>query len=116
MLLDKNGKLVKSLDFRGTSVERLDRLTARELFLIITNAQQQVNMTTRFKATDLAPHDWTKTVYQPVMDACDGDRKMALRLFGVIIKQALITTPLLFSQEGTDDYEATIYTKETLKF
>lgn len=116
MLLDKNGKLVKSLDFRGTSIERLDRLTARELFLIMTSAQQQVNLEQRFKATELAPSDWAKTVYQPIMDACDGDRPMSLRLFGVVIKQALIMSPLLFSQEGTDDWVATIYTKETLKF
>lgn len=116
MLLDKNGRLVKTLDFRGTKVEYLDRLSAKELFQIITHAQQQVNMTDRFKTTDLAPQDWTRTVYQPIMDACEGDRKMALRLFGVVIKQALIMTPLLFSQEGTDDYEAAIYNKETLKF
>ena len=118
MLLDKNGKLVKGLDFRGTSIERLDRLTARDLFLIITNAQQQVNnLTTKFKATDLAPKDWEKTVYLPILTVCDGDRKMALRLFGVVIKQALIMTPLLFSQEGSaDDFEGALYFKETLKF
>ena len=116
MLLDKNGKLVKSLDFRGTSIDRLDRVSARELFLIITSAQQQVNMGGRFKATELAPTDWTKTVYQPIIDACDGDRAMALRLFGVVVKQALIMSPLLFSQEGTDDFVASTYIKETLKF
>ena len=116
MLLDKNGNLVKSLDFRGTSIEKLDRLTARELFLVITSAQQQVNMAGRFKATQVAPKDWTGTVYQPILEACDGDRMMALRLFGVVIKQALIMSPLLFSQEGSDDWDAAIYQKETLKF
>ena len=115
-MLLRNGELVKKLDFRGTSIELLDRLTARELFLIITSAQQQVNTTERFKATELAPADWSQTVYQPIMNVCDGDRAMALRLFGVVIKQALIMTPILFSQEGGDDFEAAIYTRETLKF
>jgi len=114
MLLDKNGKLVKGLDFRGTSIERLDRLSALELFLIMTSAQQQVNLSQRFKATELAPTDWKSTVYQPIMDACDGDRMMALRLFGVVVKQALIMSPLLFSQLD-DDWAAT-YVKELLRF
>ena len=100
MLLNKKGQLVKHLDFRGTSIEYLDKLTAHELFLIIANAQQLVNLNSiRFKATELAPQDWSKTVFQPIMDACGGDRAMALRLFGVVIKQALIVSPLLFSQE-----------------
>lgn len=116
MLLNKRGELVKSLDFRGTSIDRLDRLTAHELFLIITNAQQLVNMNQRFKATDLAPRDWKKTVYNPIMVACDNDKAMALRLFGVVIKQALIMSPLLFSQESDADFAAATYVKETLKF
>ena len=73
MLLDKNGKLVKSLDFRGASTETLDRLTGKELFSIIASALQQVNMETSFKATDLAPEDWNKTVYMPILNATNGD-------------------------------------------
>ena len=116
MLLDKNGKLVKGLDFRGSSIEKLDKLTAHEMFLIITSAQQQVNISEKFRSTDLAPRDWSKTVYQPIMDACVGDRATALRLFGVVIKQALIMSPLLFSQTSEGDWQATVYLKETLKF
>ena len=119
MLINKSGHLVKNLDFRGTKSEYLDKLTAKELFLIITSAQQKVNLmpNTSFKSTDLAPKDWTGTVYQPIAEACAGDRKMALKLFGVVIKQALIMTPLLFTQEGSDDdYEGCTYIKETLKF
>jgi len=116
MLLDKNGNLVKSLDFRGTSIELLDKISARELFLIITNAQQLVNFTERFKATDLAPADWTKTVFEPILNVCEGDRGTALKLFGVVIKQALIMSPLLFSQEAGNEREASTYFKEVLKF
>ena len=117
MLLNKKGYLVKTLDFRGTSIEKLDKLNAHQLFLIITNAQQLVNLNSkRFKATELAPTDWSKTVYQPILDACAGDRALALRLFGVVIKQALIMSPLLFSQECEGDFVAATYIKETLKF
>ena len=116
MLLDKNGKLVKSLDFRGTSIELLDKLTAHELFLIITSAQQQVNYTQVFKAKELAPDCWEDTVYAPILEVSSGDRATALKLFGVVIKQALIMSPLLFSQESGGDFEAVTYYKETLKF
>jgi len=116
MLLDKNGKLVKSLDFRGTSIEKLDRLTAHELFLIITSAQQQVNYTQVFQAKELAPECWEGTVYAPILEVCEGDRQTALRLFGVVIKQALIMSPLLFSQSSGGDWDAVTYYKETLKF
>ena len=111
MLLDKKGKLVKSLDFRGTSIERLDRLTAREIFLMVASALQEVNLKEKFKAADLAPSDWSKTAYLPIIAACDNDRTAALRLFGVIIKQALIMSPLLFSQENEGDFCATSYTR-----
>ena len=124
MLLDKNEKLVKSLDFRGTKVEYLDKISAKELFLIITHAQQMVNMKERFKAKELAPKDWEKTkVYKPILDACCTGKKItpeakaqADRLFGVVIKQALIMTPLLFRQESGDDYEAATYIREYLEF
>ena len=118
MLLDKSGKLVKSLDFRGTKVEFLDKITAKDLFMMIAKAQQMVNSKDGpFKARDLAPSDWSKTVYQHILDCCDDDKMTAYRLFGVIIKQALIMTPLLFSTEGGEDqWDGTIYTKETLKF
>ena len=117
MLLDKNGKLVKSLDFRGTKVEFLDKLTAKELFLIMTSAQQLVNLRERFKARELAPKDWKKTVYQPIADACRNEED-ANRLFGVVIKQALIMTPLLFRQIKTSDYEqdGVTYIRESLEF
>ena len=116
MLINKSGRLVKSLDFRGTKIEYLDRLSAKELLLIITSAQQSVNLMEKFKARELAPTNWSGTVYQPIMDAASGDRAMALRLFGVVIKQALIMTPLLFTQSSDDDWEAATYTKETLDF
>ena len=116
MLLGKTGKLIKSLDFRGTKVEYLDKLSAKELFLIMTAAQQLVNMKEKFKAKDLAPKNWKGTIYQPILDAC-GDKNYADRLFGVIIKQALIMTPLLFRQTGGDtDWEATTYVRESLEF
>ena len=117
MLLDRNGKLVKSLDFRGTKIEFLDKLTAKELFQINASAQQAVNFMFRFKATDLAPQEWKGSVYQPIMEACGGDRAMALRLFGVVIKQALIMTPLLYRQETENaNWEAVTYVRESLKF
>jgi len=117
MLLDKSGQLVKHLDFRGTKVEFLDKLTAKELFLIMSSAQQQVNLREHFKAKELAPKDWTKTVYQPIKDACP-TKEDADRLFGVVIKQALIMTPLLFRQVPTSDYEqdGVTYIRESLEF
>ena len=116
MLLDKNGKLVKSLDFRGTSIEKLDALSAHELFLIITSAQQQVHLTQVFRATELAPECWEETVYAPILRVAGGDKMTALRLFGVVIKQALIISPFLFSQSSGGEREAVTYYKETLEF
>ena len=116
MLLNKNGQLVKTLDFRGTSIELLDKLTAHQLFQIITSAQQLVNLNTEFKASDLAPADFSCTVFKPIIDVSNGDRSIALRLFGVAIKQALIMSPLLFRQEKEGDWIAATYIKETLKF
>jgi len=116
MLLNKRGELVKTLDFRGTSIELLDKITAHQLFNIMTSAQQQVNLATRFTSTSLAPSDFTCTVYKPILEVCGNDRALALRLFGVVIKQALIMSPLLFSQENEGDFVAITYIKETLKF
>ena len=118
MLLNKQGLLVKSLDFRGTGFDVLDKITAKEMFMIITHAQQSVNMRDRFKAKDLAPKDWKKTVYQPILDVCKNDKPAADRLFGVIIKQALIMTPLLFRQVETSGYEqdGVTYIRESLEF
>ncbi|MCL2061062.1 MAG: hypothetical protein FWH03_00345 [Firmicutes bacterium] len=117
MLLDKSGKLVKSLDFRGTKIEYLDRLTAKELFLIMTAAQQSVNLKESFKAKDLAPKNWKGTIYEPIANACKDDKNYADRLFGVIIKQALIMTPLLFRQASSDnEFEATTYIRESLEY
>ena len=90
--------------------------SAKELLYIITSAEQQVNIAQHFRATDLAPKAWEKSVYEPIFRAADGDRATALRLFGVIIKQALIMSPLLFSQESAGEWEAATYFKETLKF
>ncbi|MDR0790981.1 MAG: hypothetical protein LBE47_00400 [Methanomassiliicoccaceae archaeon] len=117
MLLDKSGKLVKSLDFRGTKVEYLDKLTAKELFMIMTSAQQAVNLRERFKAKELAPLDWDKTIYQPIRNVCP-DKKEADKLFGVVIKQALIMTPLLFRQVETSGWEqdGVTYVRESLEF
>ena len=39
-------------------------------------------------------------------------KKTALKLFGIIVKQVLIMSPLLFSQESAGDFEGTVYTKE----
>ena len=124
MLLDKNGKLIKSLDFRGTKIEYLDKLTAKELFSIMTAAQELVNMRDKFKAKELAPKDWSKTVYEPILEACKDGKKItdeskghANRLFGVIIKQALIMTPLLFRQISPDsEWEGITYVRESLEF
>jgi len=118
MLLDTKGKLVKSLDFRGTSFDLLDQISARELFLMITYAQQSVNLREKFKAKELAPKDWKKTPYQPIMVVCKNEKSQADRLFGVIIKQALIMTPLLFRQIETSDWEkdGITYIRESLDF
>ena len=117
MLLDKSGKLVKTLDFRGTKIEYLDKLTAKELFLIMTATQQAVNLRESFKAKELAPKNWKGTVYEPIAHACKDEKGYADRLFGVIIKQALIMTPLLFRQVGGEsDFEATTYVRESLDF
>lgn len=125
MLLDKNGKLVKSLDFRGTKIEYLDKLSAKELLLIMTYAQQAVNLKEKFKAKDLAPKNWSKTVYQPILAACtrgkkitDEEIKEAGKLFGVVVKQALIMTPLLFRQIETSDFvqDGVTYVRESLEF
>jgi len=106
MLLDKSGKLVTDLDFRGTKIEFLDKLTAKELFLIVATIQQLVNKKEFFTANELAPENWEKTIYQPMYSACGNDKSSAGRLFGVIVKQALIMSPLLFSQDGDSSRES----------
>jgi len=117
MLLNKNGELVKSLDFRGTKMDYLDKLSAKELLLIMTYAQQQVNLRERFKAKELTPKEWKKTVYEPILTACKNDVNEAGRLVGVVIKQALIMTPLLFRQVGgEDEREGVTYVRESLEF
>jgi len=116
MLLDKNGALVKRLDFRGTSFADLDKVNAEELFKIIAATQQAVNANEEFKVTDLIPKDWKKSVYKPIYEACK-DKNHADRLLGVIIKQALIITPLLFRQiAGEGDREGASYRRESLEF
>lgn len=123
MLLDKSGKLVKTLDFRGTKIEYLDRISAKDLFSIITAALEAVNVRERFKASELAPKEWTKTPFEPILNACKDpsgkitadSKSHAQRLFGVIIKQALIMTPLLFRQTGSEnDFEAIQYVRESI--
>jgi hypothetical protein len=117
MLLNVEGKLVKKLDFRGTGLDKLNKLNAHELLLIITQAQQAVNMRERFKSKELVPKDWKGTVYEPILNSCK-DKKEADKLLGVIIKQALIMTPLLFRQVESSDYEqeGVTYVRESLDF
>jgi uncharacterized protein YqcC (DUF446 family) len=123
MLLNKTGKLIKKLDFRGTKIDYLDKVSAKELLLIMAAAQQLVNTRDGFKATDLLPKDWSQTVYYPIMRTCiECDKEAtkakanANRLFGVVIKQALIMTPLLFRQTSESEWEGAIYTRESLEF
>jgi len=116
MIIDKHGVLVKKLDFRGTSFEALDKVNAEELFKIIAAAQQAVNSHQEFKVTDLIPKDGGGTVYQPIYDACE-DKAHADRLLGVVIKQALIITPLLFRQiPGETERDGSSYKRESLEF
>ena len=123
MLLNKLGKLIKKLDFRGTKIDYLDKVSAKELLLIMAAAQQLVNSKESFKSTDLLPKDWSQTIYQPIMRACsecvkepEKAKANANRLFGVVIKQALIMTPLLFRQTSENEWEGAIYTRESLDF
>ncbi|MCL2862321.1 MAG: hypothetical protein FWE22_07930 [Firmicutes bacterium] len=116
MLIDKNNFLTKKLDFRGTKVHFLDTLTARELLEIMAAAEMAVNMKDMFQAKDLAPQDWTKKgVFKPIYDACGQNEAEANRLFGVIIKQALIMSPLLFAQVS-GEWEASWYKRESLEY
>ena len=104
MLIDKSGKLVTNLDFRGTKIEFLDKLTAKELFLLISTILQLVNRKESFTAKDLSPEDWNGTIYHPLFEACGEKKSDAGRLFGSIVKQALIMTPLLFRQESESEW------------
>jgi hypothetical protein len=85
--------------------------------MIMTSAQQEVNLRERFKAKELAPKDWEATVYQPIRNVSP-DKKEADKLFGVVIKQALIMTPLLFRQVETSGWEqdGVTYVRESLEF
>jgi len=123
MLINKANKIVKKLDFRGTKIEYLDKVSSKDLLLIITAMEQQVNILEKFKATDLTPKEgcWSQTVYNPIMEACkqcekepDNAKSNANRLLGVIIKSALIMSPLLFRQSGENDFEGATYARETL--
>ena len=123
MLINKAGKIVKKLDFRGTKIEYLDRVSSKDLLLIITAMEQQVNILEKFKATDLTPKEgcWSQTVYNPIMEACkqcekepDKVKVNANRLLGVIIKSALIMSPLLFRQTSEGDFDGATYAREGL--
>ena len=122
MLLNGAGRLVKKLDFRGTKIEYLDKVSAKELFLIMAAAEQLVNSKDNFKAKDLAPKGWDGTAYEPIMTACkecvkepDKVKQNAAKLFGVVIKQALIMSPLLFRQTS-GEWEGATYKRESLDF
>ncbi|MCL2370426.1 MAG: hypothetical protein FWC80_04285 [Firmicutes bacterium] len=104
MLLDKSGKLLTTLDFRGSKTEQLEKITAKEMLQIVATIQQLINRTETFVVRDLSPDDWAGTVYEPIYDACD-DKSDMTRLFGVIVKQILILSPLLFVQDG-DGWES----------
>ena len=121
MLLDKHDKIVKTLDFRGTSFKELDNLNGEQIFKIVHTALQMVNSrcTDEFKVTDLAPKNgWDGTVFEPMANACD-DKNHADRLFGVIIKQALIMTPILFKQTASpteQDHEGARYKRVAMAY
>ena len=111
MLIDKTGKIITDLDFRGTKTEYLDKLKAREILQIISVALQTVNKIERFAAKDLVPANWEKSVYAPIFAVC-GDKKEASKLLSVIVKQALIMSPLPFRHEGSaDQWDLTVYTR-----
>jgi len=123
MLINKADKLVKKLDFRGTKIEYLDKVSSKDLLLIVTAMEQQVNVLEKFKATDLTPKEgcWSQTVYNPIMEACkqcvkepDKAKSNANRLLGVIIKSALIMSPLLFRQTSEKEFEGATYAREAL--
>jgi len=112
MLIDKNGKIITELDFRGTKIEYLDKLTAKELFLMISATLQSVNKKDRFVAKDLIPSDWDSSVYTPILLSVDGEKKEASKLLSIIVKQALIMSPLPFRHEsGSDQWEATVFSR-----
>ncbi|MCL2821751.1 MAG: hypothetical protein FWD86_00945 [Firmicutes bacterium] len=109
MLIDKTGKIVTDLDFRGTKIEYLDKLTAKELFHIISATLQTVNKKEKFTAKELTPVSWEKTVYEPILTS-SSDKAAASKLLSIIVKQALIMSPLPFLVEsGADQWEATTY-------
>ena len=112
MLLDKSSKLVTSLDFRGTKIQFLENLSAKDLFVLIADVLQLVSRKESFKAKDLAPKEWKGTIYQQLFIACGENKVEASRLFGVIVKQALIMTPLLFTQVGAEtEFDSVVYTR-----
>ncbi|MCL2598864.1 MAG: hypothetical protein FWD76_03020 [Firmicutes bacterium] len=112
MLIDKNGKIIVELDFRGTKIGYLDALTAKELFLIIKDTLEAVNKRDNFIAKDLVPSDWVGTNYEPILKACSGDKKEASKLLSIVVKQALIMSPLPFRHEaGEDQWDAVTFAR-----
>lgn len=112
MLIDKSGKTITELNFRGTKIEYLDKLTAKELFLIISATLQTVNKMDNFVAKDILPDKWEDSVYMPILTACENDKKNASRLLSIIVKQALIMSPLPFRHEaGDDQWEAVTFSR-----
>jgi len=108
MLLDKSGKLVREIDLRGAKEELLDNLTGMDMLLIMAAINQIIGKLETFSTKELTPEDWGDTVFEPIYDACQ-ERGEMTRLFGVIVKQAIIMSPLLYTQEG-DGWES-VYTR-----
>ena len=112
MLIDKTGKTITDLDFRGSKIEYLDKLTAKELFLIISTTLQTINKMERFTAKDVAPFPWDKTVYLPILAACGNDKKEASKMMSIVVKQALIMSPLPFHHAGGESqWDSAEYTR-----
>ena len=112
MILDKNNKLINSLDFRGTKLDFLQNLSAKDSIVIVAEILKLVSRKESFKARDLAPTTWKGTSYEPLFKACNENLADAKKLFGVLVKQALIMTPLLFTQESAEnDFDAVTYTR-----
>jgi len=112
MLITKCGDTVTKLDFRGSKGEYIEKLTGKELFLIIAEALNAVNKTDKFTAKALTPSEWEGTVYAPILRACDDDKKEASRLLSIIVKQAIIMSPLPFRHEGGEDqWDQVVFTR-----
>ena len=123
MLISKTGLIAKKLDFRGTKIEYLDKVSAKDLLHMFVATEQEINVRESFKVTDLIPKEgcWSETVYNPIMVVCnscdkeaDKARANANRLLGVIIKSVLIASPLLFRQTNENSFEGASYKREML--